>query len=173
MYCARPCSRRSRGLTLIEILITLTIVGILASLALPSFNNVLDKYRLKAAAEAFYGDLQYARSVAIRSNSTVYLSADTSCWGMNSVTACTCTTASSCLLKQTGIAAFPNVSMTTSAAATSIDGVRGLASGGAITVTFTSTLGKQAQVALSALGRAVLCSPNTSVTAYVPDYPAC
>lgn len=162
-----------RGMTLVEALVTIAIIGILGSLALPSFDGLRDKYRLKAAAEAFYGDLQYARSVAIRSNSTVHISLISSCWGMNTSSACTCSTASSCLVKVANIADFPGVTMTPSIDTTSLDGTRGLARGGAATMTFTSTLGKQAQVSLSALGRASLCSPNTTAAAYVSEYPAC
>jgi len=171
MFVGDYCYGRMRGFTLTEALIVVAIIGILGSLALPSFNELRDKYRLKAAAEALYGDLQFARSTAIRSNSTVNLSLITSCWGMNTASACTCSTANSCQLKQSSITAFPGVSMAPSAATTSIDGTRGLASGGAVTVTFTSTLGKQAQVALSALGRVVLCSPGGSGA--IGDYPAC
>lgn len=162
-------THRFRGFTLVEALLTVTIVGILGALALPSFNDMRDKYRLKAAAEALYGDLQYGRSMAIRSNSTLHVSLTSSCWGLNTSTACDCATANSCQAKQVPVSSFPGVTMETSAATTSFDGTRGLAGGGAIAVTFTSTLGKQARVSLSALGRTVLCSPSASI----PDYPTC
>jgi prepilin-type N-terminal cleavage/methylation domain-containing protein len=173
MYSRRSHLQPMRGMSLIEVLVVVAVIGILGAIALPSFDSARDKYRLKAAAEALYGDLQFARANAIKSSATVNLSMTTSCWGMNTSVACSCSTANSCLLKQTKLTEFPGVSMSSSATASAIDGVRGLVTGGAFTVTFTSALGKNAQVSLSVLGRAVLCSSGTSASAHLPDYPAC
>ena len=65
-----PLSRRSRrgrqrGLTIIEIAITLTISAVLAASAIPSFSHLLDRQRLSMTANDVNAAMQLARSEAI------------------------------------------------------------------------------------------------------------
>jgi type IV fimbrial biogenesis protein FimT len=71
-----------RGLTLVELLVTLTIAAILASAAVPSFTFALSSYRISGQVNGWIGDLQYARAEAIKRGQTVTLCASsngTSC----------------------------------------------------------------------------------------------
>ena len=60
--------RPQRGFTLIEIMISLTVLGILLMVALPSFGTWLQNQQLRAAGEATLNGLQVARAAAIQRN---------------------------------------------------------------------------------------------------------
>lgn len=65
--------QRTRGFTLIEVLVTLTVLGVLATLAAPSFQKVVAKQRLRSAAYDLMSDLTLARSEAIKRGTPVVL----------------------------------------------------------------------------------------------------
>jgi type IV fimbrial biogenesis protein FimT len=60
-----------RGLTLVELMITLAVLGVLVTLAAPSFYDFILTQRLKAAAQQFVTDMQFARSEAASRNQIV------------------------------------------------------------------------------------------------------
>jgi type IV fimbrial biogenesis protein FimT len=60
-----------RGFTLIEMLITIAIVALLATLAAPSFKVMLANAQIRTAAQAMSDGLQLARVEAIRRNERV------------------------------------------------------------------------------------------------------
>ncbi len=55
-----------RGLTLIELLVTMAMVALLTTLAVPSFVSMLANSRLKAATRAVLSQTRYARDLAVR-----------------------------------------------------------------------------------------------------------
>ena len=61
----RRAAQRSDGFSLVQILITLAVVGVLASFALPTTVNVLRNYRLTAAVSAATGAISATRYQAI------------------------------------------------------------------------------------------------------------
>jgi Tfp pilus assembly protein FimT len=54
----------------VEVLVVISILGILAAFAIPGFFQWLPKYRLKGAAMDLYSNMQLAKVGAIKSNST-------------------------------------------------------------------------------------------------------
>jgi type IV fimbrial biogenesis protein FimT len=73
----KPHGRRpARGLTLIELMITVAVLAIGLSLAAPSFTQQIANYRLRSASESIINGLNYARAEAVRRNSPVSFTLD-------------------------------------------------------------------------------------------------
>ena len=67
--------KKQKGFTIIELLIVLTIGGILASLALPSMRDGLLNTRAKTSASDAHVSFLFARSEAIKRNSSITVTA--------------------------------------------------------------------------------------------------
>lgn len=65
------------GFTLVELMITLTILGILSAFALPELSKLVRDQRVKTATTDVYASLIYARSEAIKRNQNVAVCAST------------------------------------------------------------------------------------------------
>lgn len=61
----RSMVRSARGFTLMELMITLTILGILMSLAAPSLSQFITEQRLKSVSFELQGSLMLARNAAM------------------------------------------------------------------------------------------------------------
>ena len=59
-------STNERGFTLVELMVTVVIVGILAAIALPNFQSMIQANRIQSAAAEFQAGLALARAEAIK-----------------------------------------------------------------------------------------------------------
>jgi len=71
---------RNRGFTLMELLVTLAVVAIVASLAVPSFQNMIATQRVRSAANDLVASLNFARSEAVKRNATVTMTPAAGGW---------------------------------------------------------------------------------------------
>lgn len=55
-----------RGFTIIEVMVSLAVLGVLIAIAIPSFSNAIKRYRISAIRDELTASLQMARSEAIR-----------------------------------------------------------------------------------------------------------
>jgi type IV fimbrial biogenesis protein FimT len=181
------------GFTLLELLIVLVVIAVLLAVAIPAYNGIQDRARLKSAAQSLVGDLDYLRTDAARRDhgsrvSLVFnrLDAGQWCYGITAGDDCDCTisdpnAALACALPFGGskrmrvvrsddfrsrvLLGSPSFpSNTGGRPATYFSAVRGLSQAG--TVAFTAA-DRTIEVQLTALGRIVICSPSAM------GYPEC
>jgi len=68
--------RKNSGFTITELMVTIAVIAILASLAIPNFIAWLPNYRLRSGAEEIQSTLQFARITAIKRNATATVAFD-------------------------------------------------------------------------------------------------
>ena len=59
---------RTGGYSIIELAVTMVVMGIVASIAIPGFSRWLPDYQLKTATTELYSNLQLAKMYAVRDN---------------------------------------------------------------------------------------------------------
>ncbi len=173
-----------KGVTLIELVITLLVLAFMVTIAMPSFQGMFERRRITGAAEHVHNQLRLARTEAIKRSAPVHasFSADGSAtWsfgisddvdtnnnpvicdgtaGLGDANDCTLDINGTDVLEVSSSADYPNVDMALSGAtSTTFDSTRGTA--GALIV-IRSTDSYQARVFTTLLGRVELCTPDGS-----------
>jgi type IV fimbrial biogenesis protein FimT len=167
--------RRGRGFTLIELVATVSVAAILATLAAGSFSSAHERRQLITVAETVNAELQLARLKALQRNEGVTVSwaagADW-CYGIDPGP-CDCTVAGDCAIKtahDSGLASRITLAGADFSGATTLafERVRGTASaaGG---VDFQNPGGLGLRVEVTTAGRTRICSPSDNT----PGYPSC
>ena len=85
MDCTRPNApipspHKVRGFTLIELMIIVTLLGIFAAFAIPSFTQFINNNRTQSANNEVLALLQYARSTAVAQRTTISVCPDDDVW---------------------------------------------------------------------------------------------
>lgn len=95
----RPDKGVSGGFTLIELIVTVVIVGIFAAIAVPSFVSLIHRMNVRSAADEFYDLLQYSRAEAVTRGTRVTISAAV---GTTNIVVTTGTGSPAVILRQVG-----------------------------------------------------------------------
>lgn len=164
--------KRLKGFTLVELMVTLAVIAILASIAGPSFNNIRDRSRVRAAAEAIYAHLQFARSESIKQNRDLVVgvvAGATWCLSISNATGCDCGTTTCQFGPPTNLAEhtlrstdFSGISIATNQNDVIFESRRGMSNGVSITINGANSL--SIDVIVSSRGRVRACS--TTVGGY-------
>lgn len=100
----------SKGFTIIEVMIVMSILGVLLALGTPAFKSMIDKQRVRGTCESIYQNIALARSSAASLNRNVTVAfgngASTSwCLGVNDTNAvgCNCATSAAANCQVNGI----------------------------------------------------------------------
>ena len=164
------------GFTLLEMMVSVAVMAILATTVIPSFHDMKEKHKIRGAVETISGDLQLARSEAIKTNQNVSLSFSGNgttnwCYGINDTSGCDCNVANACLVDGNTVrvsdsSEFSNINLTTNftGQTTTFDPDRGTTNSGTTVLTVD---GKSVDIFVSAIGRISICSNDFSF------YPNC
>jgi type IV fimbrial biogenesis protein FimT len=68
--------RKNKGLTMVELMVTLAIIAVVLAIAIPAYNTQVPRFRLNGAARKVMGDLMGARMNAVKLNTTVTVNFD-------------------------------------------------------------------------------------------------
>lgn len=67
--------KKNRGFTIVELMITVTIIGVLASIMAPNVSDVVKTARLNSSADSFYALMRFTRAEAARQGITIQIGA--------------------------------------------------------------------------------------------------
>lgn len=175
-------ARTEPGFTLIELMLGIVVLAVLLALAVPAFTGLFQKQRLKGAGERLASEIQFARSEAVATNTSIsvkVMGGTDWCIGLSDAVPpaddCDCTSSGSCQVDSEDrvvvASSFDGVTRPADPMLVRFDGVRGLPDAAAGPALFDGENGKQIGVKVNPLGSVTVCSP--AGTTKMGEYPDC
>ncbi len=170
---------KQHGMTLTELMVVMGILGVLASLAIPSYKGFQERYRLEGYAMALVTDIHYARSESVAQNRGLRISFGTDAGGTcylihsGNATNCTCNSdgtaqcadANNSIQKSVGLATGLGVRVQSNVASILFHPSRGTSTpAGSISVIGQN--GNSIRQVVNIMGRTRTCSPQGTVSGY-------
>jgi len=183
---------RAAGLTIIELIVVLIVVGVIVAIAVPSMRGMIARQRLQGVQADLLTDLQLARSEMTQRSGTATPiavtfggNADISCYTVHAVVGidCDCTRSpgSACApvpvgmpspeIKTTQVTRAIGVSMAASSAgglSIKFSPPQGLATPSDMVIDVQSPLSGHLRTSISKLGTTAVCSPGGSIRGVAP-----
>jgi type IV fimbrial biogenesis protein FimT len=155
-----------RGFTLIEAMVTVTILGVMIAIAVPTYTDIVAKRRVLRAAEAILSDLRWARSECFKRDVNMRVTftiGESWSYSVNADPKGTDTQ-----IKTISVDSFPGTTMTSAnfrggVTYTTFDAVRGVNKNNGTIVLNADN--RSASITVSTLGRVRICD--------APGYPDC
>lgn len=177
-----PSIAGARGFTLVELLIGIVIMGVVMSLAMPSYRAWIQNTKIRNTAESILNGLQVARMEAVRRNVSVQLVMGTgSAWTVGCV-AVTATCPATIQSHSAGEGSSTAISVTSSGGSTFVFdqfGRRTTPAVGAGTVdldvdvdaaVLSAAQSRQLRVTVDVGGNTRMCDPDTGVATTDPRH---
>lgn len=175
----RSFERLNQGVTLVEALVSVAILAICASIAVPALTSFKETLKLKSAAEQMLMELRWAQSESIKKSSSLSVNFNDEdeewCYGFSMNASCDCDEPNSCTIDDTerttdhsslsGLSLKANVSSNRF----TFNPLRGTVTAG--NVELGAANGKVIRIVLSGMGRIRICSPSGDSN--VGGYPIC
>lgn len=175
---ARP--GKGWGMTLLELMFSIFVASILLTIAVPSFDWLLEKERLRGAASRLAAETRHARAEAEFSGDPItvtVVAGENWCIGLSDAGACDCSAQGSCRIhgqsRQIAGVDFKGVAVRSGDLTTTFDPYHELPRPvlDQWPVLLESESGKRIGVRLTALGSAFLCAPSGTEETW--DYTEC
>jgi type IV fimbrial biogenesis protein FimT len=175
----QPLQRRAQaGVTLVECMVTCSVLGVLASLAAPSFEGAVQRRHLEGAAAQLETDIHHARMLAVARNAGLRISFESgaggSCYVIHTGAAnqCGCAANGSAICQGDAQAersvrfeAGGPVSLRSNSRSVLFDPVKGTSTPTA-TVQLTARNGAAIHQVMNIMGRVRSCSPAPALSGY-------
>ena len=148
------------GFTLVEVGITLAVLVVLVTMAVPSFADYLAQHRLNATAEKLQLDMMQARYNAVQQGSPMHLGFSTGsdwCWAVAKTPGCDCHGAQRCQLKTLSSGEAKGIRLVSASDAFFLADGTGQGS-----AELHTARGQVLRVEVSPLGRSRICSPGSA-----------
>ncbi|CAN7219522.1 GspH/FimT family pseudopilin [Rhizobacter sp. LjRoot28] len=175
MYLTRLGTRLPAGFTVVEAAVVLVITALLATLAWPAMQSIIEGHRLDGAARRLAAHLQQARFEALGRNEAVQLSvfddgAGGSCYIVHTGPRSACTCAAGCSaesvpLETVQLPAEGRLQLSAPAASLRFDPQLGTCTP-AGTLKLTAFGGRSVHHVVNVMGRVRSCSPGALASGY-------